>query len=172
MYCCIAALVVLRCIALYCCIAIQWVRDRACALYWILYSNTAEIQYIPLYSKTPSGALGSRTEAMVVMVRWEPEWVRVTAHVSQTFRTTQESIAKLRDAPTRWSRQPWPPRPRPVQCSRLCSNTAGKRAVLGNTAPDHCPAPTVLQCSNTAQYSAIQRNTAYSNTTQYSIQHN
>ena len=71
---------VLRCIALYCCIAIQWARDRARSLYWILYSILAEIQYSPLYSNPREDALGRRTEAMVIMVIWEPGWVRVTSH--------------------------------------------------------------------------------------------
>ena len=93
---------------------------------------------------------------MVVMVIWEHGWVRVTAHTSHTVRGTQESIAKLRDAPTRWSGHPGHPIQPATQYSRLCSNTAQKRAVLGNTAKSLCHAPTVMQYSNTAQYSAIQ----------------
>ena len=45
-----------------------------------LYSNTAEIQYSPLYSNPPQDALGRHTEAMVSMVIWVPGWVRVTSH--------------------------------------------------------------------------------------------
>ena len=61
-----------------------------------------------------------------------------------------------------------------IQYSPLYSNTPEKRAVLGNTATEPCPAPSVKQYSNTAQYIAIHRNTAIQqySTIQYTAQYN
>ena len=50
LYCDVLLYDVLRLYWVYCCIAIQWGRDTASVLHWILYSNTTQIQYSPSYS--------------------------------------------------------------------------------------------------------------------------
>ena len=127
MYGCIA---VWRCMALYCCIVLQWARDTETSLYCTIQHVLCCIaiqptiqQYSSISTETAHEVDGGRV-AHPGMAIWEHGWVRVTAHTSHTVRRTQESIAKLRDAPTRRSGRP----PSATQYS-LPPNTAGSAAI-------------------------------------------
>ena len=91
------------------------------------------------------------------MAIWEHGWVRVTAHTSHTVRGTQESIAKLRDAPTRRSGHPRPPNTacHPIQPA-LQQYSAKTCCIVQYSEVSVSRA----HCNTIQQYSAIQRHTA------------
>ena len=157
-----------RCMALYCCIAIQWARDRVSWLYcpiqqvFLVYCCRAGCIGWPAVlggQGWPDDLVGASLS--LAMLSWVPLTVCDVCSVTLTHpcsHVTMTTIGFVRRHSAHTAVL--------LYCGLYC-NTA--QNLLYWAIQHSRPVPRPWQYSNTAPYSAIQ---LYSNTSQYSIQHN
>ena len=154
--------------AVSCCIDVLLHSGRGTVIVRCIASSTAiqhDFSYSRLYSAEALGTAHGGTDTAVGMVAWEPIWVRVTPHTSHMARVTQKTIGKRQTSisgalwlPSRWLR-PW-------LSSAARSAAIHHKKLLYWAIQRTSPVPRPLR-SNTA----LQHDTACSNTSLYTLQH-